>query len=310
MPRTLEEQTEEQRKKPADPQDDGQTKEQESAGHEPDAGEVEEHTSVNLHVVHAAVVSDGDRELCRSNSALAWSGLAAGLSMGFSFIAQGIIYANLPDAPWRPLLVNFGYTFGFLAVIIARQQLFTENTLTAMLPLLTRRDFKTFVQVMRLWVIVLTTNLLGAHVVAWVLGNTPAFSPKVQNAFLELGQHAADVSFGTAVLRGILAGWIIALLVWMLAAVGSHSVAIIVFMTYLVAAGNFTHIIAGSVEYLFLVMTGVKTWPMYLTGYMIPTLIGNVIGGVTLVSALNHAQVVTDESCAMPGGDRERGSGK
>jgi formate/nitrite transporter FocA (FNT family) len=96
-------------------------------------------------------------------------------------------------------------------------------------------------------------------------------------------------------LRGIFAGWIIALLVWILAAMESHSVAVIVLLTWLVAAGKFTHIIAGSIEVLFLVMTGVMPWGAYLGGYMVPTLLGNVIGGVSLVSALNHAQVTSGE---------------
>jgi formate/nitrite transporter FocA (FNT family) len=262
--------------------------------------EIEHHTNVRLHVVHEAVVRNGEHELRRSNSSLAWSGLAAGLSMGLSFIACGILRSALPESTLRPLLVQLGYPLGFLAVILARQQLFTENTLTGFLPLLARRNWETAVQVARLWAIVLTSNLVGAIVIAWVLGNTPVFRPEVQQSFLELGNKAMEVSFGTAVLRGIFAGWIIALLVWILAAMESHSVAIIIILTYLVGAGGFTHIIAGSIESLFLVVTGHLSWLGYVTGYMLPTLIGNVIGGVSLVSALNHAQVVSGEDEDKP----------
>jgi formate/nitrite transporter FocA (FNT family) len=257
--------------------------------------EIEQHTSVPVTVVHAAVVRNGERELGRSTSALAWSGLAAGFSMGFSFIAEALLRASLPDAPWRPLVVHFGYSMGFLVVILARQQLFTENTLTAFLPLLSRRNYATLGHVARLWAVVLAANLVGAHVMAWVLGNTPVFSREVQTALAGLARESAAVGFGTALLRGIFAGWIIAMLVWMLAAMESHSVAIIILLTWLVAAGRFTHIIAGSIEVLFLVMTGVLPWHAYLTGYMAPTLLGNIIGGVSLVSALNHAQVTSGE---------------
>jgi formate/nitrite transporter FocA (FNT family) len=257
--------------------------------------EIEQHTSVRVQVVHAAVVRNGERELCRSTSALAWSGLAAGFSMGFSFMVEGILKASLPDAQWRPLVVYLGYTFGFLAVILARQQLFTENTLTAFLPLMSRRNLATLKQVARLWIVVLVANLVGAHIVAWVLGNTPVFSREVQTALGDLAREAAAVGFWPAVLRGIFAGWIIALLVWILAAMESHGVAVIILLTWLVAAGKFTHIIAGSIEVLFLVMTGALPWTAYLGGYMVPTLLGNVIGGVSLVSALNHAQVTSGE---------------
>jgi len=263
---------------------------------EPHSREVEKHTNVRLEVVHAAVVRNGERELCRSSSALAWSGLAAGLSMGFSFIAEGVLQATLPAAPWRMLAVRFGYVFGFLVVILARQQLFTENTLTGFLPLLKRRNWATARQVARLWAVVLVTNLAGAHIVAWVLGNTTAFPVQVQTAFAQIARETAAVTFGTALLRGIFAGWIIAIMVWILAALESHSVAVIVLMTYLVAIGGFTHIIAGSIDVLFLVMTGVLPWSAYAGGYMLPTLIGNVLGGVALVSALNHAQTTSGES--------------
>src|ERR1700749_2776206 len=133
--------------------------------------EVEQRTSVKAHIVHEAVRRDGDTEFERSASALATSGLAAGLSMGFSFIAEAVLRSRLPDAPWRPLIAKFGYSFGFLIVIIGRQQLFTENTLTAVLPVLARRTWASLNRMLRLWVIVLAANLAGAHVVAWVLGN-------------------------------------------------------------------------------------------------------------------------------------------
>ena len=68
--------------------------------------EAQDRTSVSAIVVHEAVRHDGEEELSRSVSALAWSGLAAGLSMGFSFVGQALLYAYLPDAPSRRLLVS------------------------------------------------------------------------------------------------------------------------------------------------------------------------------------------------------------
>jgi formate-nitrite transporter family protein len=102
--------------------------------------EAEERTAISAVVVHEAIRHDGEEELNRPASALAWSGLAAGLSMGFSFVGQALIYASLPSVPWRRLLVALGYPVGFLIVILGRQQLFTENTLTPIIPLLTRRN--------------------------------------------------------------------------------------------------------------------------------------------------------------------------
>lgn len=254
--------------------------------------EAEERTSVSAIVVHEAIRKDGDEELQRSASALAWSGLAAGLLMGFSFLAEGLLRSRLPNEPWRPLIVNLGYPLGFVMVIIGRQQLFTENTLTAIIPLLARRNWATFFSVARLWAIVLATNLCGAHIFAWVTADTELLKPEVHAALLEIGREAVNVSFGDAILRGIFAGWLIASVVWMNAATDSGRFTIIVTLTYVVGLAELTHIVAGAVEVLYLVMAGERTWISVMTGYIVPTFIGNVLGGVSLVSALNHAQVV------------------
>jgi len=254
--------------------------------------EAEDRTSVAAVVVHEAIRKDGEEELRRPASALAWSGLAAGLSMGFSFLGQALFRTYLPDAKWRPLIASLGYPLGFLIVIIGRQQLFTENTLTAIIPLLARRNLTTLASVLRLWTVVLVANLIGAHLFAWVIAYTPVLGPEFQTSLRQIAEKAAAVSFGVAVLRGIFAGWLIAMVVWMLAATDSAHVPIIVILTYIVGLANLTHIVAGSVEVLFLVMAGAKSWWSFACGYMIPALIGNIIGGVSLVSALNHAQVI------------------
>ena len=255
--------------------------------------EAEDRTSVSAVVVHETIRYDGEEELNRPISALAWSGLAAGMSMGFSFVAQALFRAYLPDAPWRPLIARLGYPLGFLIVILGRQQLFTENTLTAIIPLLARRNLTTLARVARLWAVVLVANLIGAHLFAWVVGNTPMFSKSVQHEFLQLAKDAADVAFGTAVLRGIFAGWLIAMVVWILAAIDTGRIAVIVILTYIVGLAGLTHIVAGSVEVLFLAMVGVRSWGSIAWGYLVPTLIGNIIGGVSLTAAINHAQVVS-----------------
>ena len=254
--------------------------------------EAEDRTSVSAVVVHEAIRMDGDEELNRPISALAWSGLAAGLSMGFSFVAQGLLQAHLPDTPWRPLITNLGYSLGFLIVVIGRQQLFTENTLTAIIPLLAERKWGTFLSVLRLWAIVLAANLLGAHIFAWAAADTTFLKNDVQHALLQIAQTAAAVTVGSAIWKGVFAGWLIAMMVWMNAASDTGRLPIIVTLTYVVSLAGLTHIIAGSVEVLFLVMVGATSWWAYFTGYMLPTLLGNIIGGVALVSALNHAQVV------------------
>lgn len=146
-----------------------------------------ERTAMRAAVIHEAIRAEGEGELKRAVSALVWSGLAGGLSMGFSLVATGLLQGHLPDTTWRPLVTNLGYSVGFLAVILGRQQLYTENTLTVMLRLFTRRDLRTLLQVIRLWSIVLLTNLAGGYAFALTLSRTAVFRPEIVAAFHDIG---------------------------------------------------------------------------------------------------------------------------
>lgn len=253
----------------------------------------EERKSISAEVVHAAIRLEGQEELERAPSALAWSGLAAGLSMGFSLLAEGLLRSHLPDAEWRPLLSSLGYALGFVIVILGRQQLFTENTLLPILPLLHRRSSSMLWLVARLWLVVLLTNIVGTTLFAWAMNLPGIVSADAQSAFAAIGEEAIRAGFGTRLLQGIFAGWLIALMVWLLPFAGQSRIVVIVALTYLISLGGFPHIIAGSVEVLYLVAAGELSVGGYLGRYFTPTLIGNILGGVTLVALINHAQVVS-----------------
>ena len=281
--------------------------EKEKVRQKKDHAKVEERTAIGVHIVHDAVLQEGEDELKRPTSALAWSALAAGLSMGFSFVSEGLLHSMLPDTDWRPLIAKFGYSIGFLIVILGRQQLFTENTLTVILPLLYRRDLTCVKNVARLWAVVLAGNLLGALLFAWVLGYTAVFDAPVIKALDEVGTHALRSDFGTTLLRGVFAGWLIALMVWLLPFAEAGRVAVIILLTFLVGIAGFPHIIAGSVEVLYIALKGLASWQSAIVGYMIPTLLGNVLGGVALVAMLNHAQVVAGDSIGDSSENQDEG---
>jgi hypothetical protein len=140
--------------------------------------------------------------------------------------------------------------------VLGRQQLFTENTLTPILPLLHNRDLKTLGNVLRLWGVVLAANIIGTAAVAAVLAHATMFGSDVHAAFMEISRASVSTPFGTTVLRAIFAGWLIALMVWLLPAADSARGSIIVLITYVVAIGSFAHIIAGSIDAFYLVHTG------------------------------------------------------
>jgi formate/nitrite transporter FocA (FNT family) len=252
--------------------------------------------SLNANITYEVIRNEGNKELKRSTSALAWSGLAAGLSMGFSFVAEGLLRNHLPMAEWRPLVVKLGYPLGFIIITLASQQLFTENTVTAVVPFLTKKTQRAFWNVARLWVVILLANLIGSAIFAWVLSSSTLFEPSVKHSLSEIGREAIKGDFFSMLLRAVFAGWLIALMVWMLPAASGSQIFVVVIVTYLVGLAAFVHIIAGSAEVLYTVFEGEQSLTAYFTNFLAPAFIGNSIGGVLLVSALNHAQVVSGET--------------
>jgi formate/nitrite transporter FocA (FNT family) len=257
--------------------------------------EVEQRLAPQAATVFETIRREGEDELERSSTALSWSGLAAGLSMGFSFVAQALLHAKLPDAPWRPLIADLGYSIGFLIVILGRQQLFTENTLTPILQLLHRWDQKTLINVARLWGFVFAANILGGFMFAWVITNSWLFDPETNQALQELSVRALEPNFWTTLLRGVFAGWLIALMVWLLPFAETARVWVIMLLTYLIGLADLAHIIAGSIEGFYALLIGQATWTDFIGAFFIPALLGNILGGVLLVAAINYAQVASDD---------------
>ena len=201
-------------------------------------------------VLHEIIRLQGDQELERSVAALFWSALAAGLTMGLSLMAMGLLNSRLPSGEAFKVIASFGYCAGFLAVILARQQLFTENTLTAVLPIMSKPTLSNFGRLFRLWGVVLVGNLLGTLLVAYVMLHLPIFDTRTDNAFLEIGRKVMENDTRQMFAKGIISGWMIATMVWMIPSMESAKMWIIILITYLMALGDFTHIVVGTAEVL------------------------------------------------------------
>jgi formate/nitrite transporter FocA (FNT family) len=188
-------------------------------------------------------------------------------------------------------VAKLGYSVGFLFAVLGRQQLFTEDTLVAVLPFLAAPAWRTLGRVARVWAVILAANVAGAALFAWAIAAPDLFSPEHRDAFAEIGERAHAPSGQALFVRGVFGGWLIALMVWMLPVARSARFFVIVTVTWLVGAAELSHVVAGSAEVLHLVVLGEVGLGAYLA-WLGPVLLGNSVGGVTLVAALNHAQVV------------------
>ena len=276
--------------------------EEEASLTEGEVEKVHERLKLRAPAIFAIVKEEGEAELGRPSESLFWSGLVAGVAMGFSVLALSAIRRFLPDVPWAPLLSSFGYSVGFLIVILGRQQLFTESTITAVVPLTSHPSWRTLGQTARVWSIVLAANWLGCVAVAAGFTLVPTIPKEIAAEIVAFSLHLTQYEPGTAFVHGIGAGFLIAALVWIMPSAQGAEVTLIVLVTWLIALSGFTHAIAGMVEIMVLVFEDEVGWSRGLFGLALPILGGNVVGGTLLFTALAYAQVRAE--LHAKGGDR------
>ncbi|MEO7987534.1 MAG: formate/nitrite transporter family protein [Gemmatimonadales bacterium] len=254
--------------------------------------------------IHENIVAPAEQEMRRPAAALFWSALASGLVIGFSFLASAFT-SSVVTAPYRRAAAAAAYPLGFIFVIISRSELFTENTLQPVMPLLERRDRETLYALLRLWALLLVGNLVGAAIFGTTLARTPVVAPDLDPALLRIAREAVSGDFGHLLYHAVFAGWLIALLGWLLAATRSTGAQVVLvwLCTAPISALGFRHSIAGSVEGFYLSAAGGMPLGSMLLGFVLPAVIGNAIGGVLFVALLSYAQVAPDKE------QKERGGG-
>ena len=256
--------------------------------------EVEEMATPRTPVIYEVIRRLGEEEMERPVVSLWWSGVAAGLSISFSLLAQALIETYLPDSPWRLLLSSFGYCVGFLMVVLSRQQLFTESTITVVLPVLTDFKWMSALRSMRLWAIVLVANLVGTFFAALFCKFAPVLSPEVFAGMLTVSRRLIGLGWWATAFRGVGSGFLIAAMVWMVPSAEAAKFWVITVITYVIALGGFTHVVAGSMDGYLLALNGDWTWWQLVFDFLVPVLIGNVIGGTALFALISYAQVMQE----------------
>lgn len=255
---------------------------------------VRELVSLRAPAIYAIIKEEGEAELARPSSSLFWSGLVAGVAMGFSVLALSAIRRFLPDAAWAPLVSSVGYSFGFLIVILGRQQLFTESTITAVVPLSSDPSWATLGNAARVWIVVLVANWLGTAVIAAGFVFAAVVPAEIASEIVDFSRHLTRLTAGTAFVHGIGAGFLVAALVWMMPMAEGSKVVLIAAVAWLIAVAGFTHAVAGMVEILTLVFSGEISLAHGLLTLALPTLAGNIVGGTFLFAGLAYAQVQSE----------------
>jgi formate/nitrite transporter FocA (FNT family) len=206
-------------------------------------------------------------------------------------LAEGLLYAAFDGHPRRAFIAQFGYSAGFIIVILSRLQLFTENTISVILPLLAEWSIAKLWCMIRLWSVVLTANLVGTFATAYITLTLITTRPENIAAMLELSRSAAEIQDWRALLLGVPAGFYIAALVWLLPSSKGFEIFTIILISWLIAAGGFTHVIVGSSKLFLVMLNGDIAVSAVLLHNLLPVFVGNVIGGSGLFALLAYAQV-------------------
>lgn len=243
--------------------------------------------------IYEQVARNARRELERPVRALAISGVVGGLTMGLTGLSVSVVTAQLGSTPWAQFVALLFYPLGFLAVILGRAQLFTENTLYPVALILAER--RHVGATARLWAVVFASNCLGAFFFAWLAVRTRALQPAAVEALTRLGITAGMPSMHHIYWSAVVGGWMIAMVAWLVS--GSHSItgsfAVIWVLTFIVGLGHFAHCIATSGEILAAVLNHGLPPSAYFR-WLLPASLGNITGGVLLVTLLEYGQVKLD----------------
>jgi formate-nitrite transporter family protein len=270
---------------------------------ENDKQAVSDQSSGSAKVVHEVVRLQGDEELGRPVQSLLFSGFAAGVAISASLLMETFLRMRLPSAEWTELVVSFGYTVGFVIVILGKLQLFTESTVTAVLPLATHPTFRNVGRLLRLWSLVFVANMAGTCVVALLLAKQIIIGPEQLAAALDVSKAILKKGPEATLFSAMPAGFLIASIAWILPTARGSALWVIMIITYLISLGEFSHVVAGSGEAWLLVMMGQTSFAGAVMGFILPSLMGNLVGGTGLFAVLAHGQVRNEiETEAAPTG--------
>jgi formate/nitrite transporter FocA (FNT family) len=220
------------------------------------------------------------------------SGLSAGLDLGFSLFLMAVAVTHADGALPRPmerLLVANLYSVGFIFVILGRSELFTEQTTLAVLP--TLRGRASVATLLRLWAVVWVSNMLGAAAFAFlatVVG--PSLGVIRLEAFGEIAHRLTDHPWRTILLSGVLAGWLMGLLSWLVAA-GRDTISQIVLVWLVTTSIGFAslhHAVLGATEVFSGAFAGRGIGSGDVGRFLLWATLGNTIGGVVFVAILKY----------------------
>jgi formate-nitrite transporter family protein len=237
-----------------------------------------------------------DMELHRLSISAFSAGLEISLSLFLIALVMSAANGAFHELPSELLLATM-YSFGFIVVIVGRSELFTEQTTLAILPWLAGKT--TVSKVARVWGVVYVGNLLGTAVgAALIVFITPALGHVEPAVFGKIAVEVVDHPAWVILLSGVLAGWLMGLASWLVAA-GRDTISQIVLIwlfTATIGFGHLHHSVLGTAEVLGGIFAGAGTTLVELGHSQLWATLGNALGGVVFVALLKYGHARPQEN--------------
>ena len=254
--------------------------------------------------VFQRVVAAADEEITSGSRELFFSAVAAGFAITITFL----LYVSMSAAADNAIVGTLLYPLGFIYIIIGGYQLYTENTLPPVA--LTLERLASIPTLLRHWGIVLAGNFIGGAMGAISLVYGGIFEPESQVKAIEIASKGFATDWWSLFFKAVFAGLIVAGVVWVGFAAGDTvSRLLVVYLAFLaIPNGNLFHVVVSFTEVVYLVLTPAADYSIVagLTGFVLPVLLGNTLGGVVLVTVVNYFQTSERrlEDARFEGADR------
>jgi formate/nitrite transporter FocA (FNT family) len=232
------------------------------------------------------LVEEGHTRLDRPLLPLIVTGLVGGVDVGVGVLMYLVVDAKTDN----PLVASLAFTIGFVALLLANSELFTENFLVPVISVVAKVG--TISQLVRLWGVTLLANLVAGFAMA---GMIVVALPEVHDAAVKAGSHYAHLGVSwRSFFLAVLAGAVITLLTRMQHAtedLGPQLVAAVMMSFVLVGAQLFHSVLdsilmfcgllTGKADYDYLDWLGALGWSAF----------GNLVGGLVLVTSARLLRV-------------------
>jgi formate-nitrite transporter family protein len=255
--------------------------------------------ALNPAEIFERAAEEGKRRLDQGLLALLATGFIAGFTIVFGSAAQALIHSAAQPhfGEFASVLGALGFAVGVVFLIVGRAELFSENFFDPIATAFEGRERRVFRRLLRLWAITLALNIAGGALLVLIFSVDGALHEGARESIVALAEELASRAPLATFVRSIVGGALVALLSFLVvAAQGSGARAMMAFAVgFMLALGPFEHVVVSMLHILFGLFIGADLAVHHLAKIGAISLVGNLVGGIGLVTLSHAAQALGEQ---------------